>query len=377
MGLIYLDNAATTKPYPEVISAMTEVLEEYGNPSALYSIGEENFHRIEKSRATIAKTLSCDPNEIYFTSGGSESDNLAIKGVADALAFKGCHIVTSAIEHKAVLNTCKWLESQGFDVTYVEPDERGFISADKIEKAIRHDTILVSIMMANNEIGTIQPIEQIGRICRNHGVVFHTDAVQAYGHLKLSVEDLHVDLLSASGHKFHGPKGVGFLYVRQNTPIVPLIHGGGQENHLRAGTENVPGIVGMGVAAKISDQRICNGGDFQILAMRDYMIEQILQRIPGSIFNGSMISRLPNNVSFSFPGHDASQTLIILSDRGICASAGSACNNGDPEPSHVLTAIGKSAKEAQSTIRFTLDETTTKENIDYTIDMLRLSNNYV
>ena len=368
---VYLDNAATTSVDPLVAEEMASIIRnDYGNPSALYSLGEVAKNHVIEARDRIAGTLGCSPNEIYFTSGGSESDNWAIKGIADIYSGRGNHIVTTAIEHKAVLKSCQWLEHRGFKVTYVEPDERGYINPNDILNAIQSDTILVSVMTANNEIGTIEPIKYIGEICKDHDILFHTDAVQAYGHIKMNVDDLHVSLLSASGHKFHGPKGIGFLYARDNVALAPYIHGGGQESGRRAGTENVAGIVGIGLAAKIADERL-QAGIEEELFVRDYFINSVLSQIPGSSLNGSALNRLPNNTSFTFNGIAASSAVNLLSDVGVYCSAGSACNNGDPAPSHVLTAIGKTPEEAQSTLRFTISEETTKEEIDYAVHMIK------
>ena len=368
---VYLDNAATTSVHPDVIEKMTQALQDYGNPSALYRYGDTARFSVNESREIIAKTLGCSPVEIYFTSGGSESDNWAIKGIASAYANKGKHIITTQIEHKAILKSCEYLESQGFEITYLQPDNEGIISPESVLEEIRDDTILVSVMTANNEIGTTEPIAEIGRICEEHGVLFHTDAVQAYGHLMLNVDDLHVSLLSASGHKFHGPKGVGFLYVRNGISMPSFIHGGGQENGRRAGTENVPGIVGMGCAARLADERMLTNSYSYVTVNRDYFIEQIFKQIEDVSLNGSLISRLPNNVNITFKGIAAQSAVGLLSDMGVYCSAGSACNNGDPNPSHVLTAIGKSPEEAQSTLRFTLDEDTSKEDIDYAVHMIK------
>ena len=368
---VYLDNAATTSVHPDVIEKMTQALQDYGNPSALYRYGDTARFSVNESREIIAKTLGCSPVEIYFTSGGSESDNWAIKGIASAYANKGKHIITTQIEHKAILKSCEYLESQGFEITYLQPDNEGIISPESVSEEIRDDTILVSVMTANNEIGTTEPIAEIGRICEEHGVLFHTDAVQAYGHLMLNVDDLHVSLLSASGHKFHGPKGVGFLYVRNGISMPSFIHGGGQENGRRAGTENVPGIVGMGCAARLADERMLMNSYSYVTVNRDYFIEQIFEQIEDVSLNGSLISRLPNNVNITFKGIAAQSAVGLLSDMGVYCSAGSACNNGDPNPSHVLTAIGKSPEEAQSTLRFTLDEDTSKEDIDYAVHMIK------
>lgn len=371
---VYLDNAATTKPYTEVMDAVYNCLRDsWGNPSSLYQIGFDAKELIQDAREKIARTLGCLPEEIYFTSGGSESNNWALKMIAHEYQIYGRHIITSTIEHKAILKSCRWLQKQGFDISYVEPDERGYINPRDIQELLRDDTVLVSIMTANNEIGTIQPIKEIGTICKEHGVLLHTDAVQAYGHIKMNVDDLGVQLLSASGHKFGGPKGVGFLYVKNGVDIIPYIHGGGQERKLRAGTENVPGIVGMGIAANKNDMMITlHDTDLYIEGLRDHFIERIIHEISGVKLNGSLINRLPNNVNFTFEGVGAQSAVQLLSDMGVYCSAGSACNNGDPSPSHVLTAIGLTKDEAQSTLRFTLSEDTTKDDVDYAIDMIKL-----
>ena len=371
---VYLDNAATTKPYLEVIDAVYNCLRDsWGNPSSLYEIGYDAKQMIQDAREKIARTLGCLPEEIYFTSGGSESDNWALKMIAHEYQVYGRHIITSTIEHKAILKSCRWLCKQGFDISYVEPDERGYVNPKDIQDLLRDDTILVSIMTANNEIGTIQPIKEIGDICKEHGVLFHTDAVQAYGHVRMNVNGLGVQLLSASGHKFGGPKGVGFLYVKNGVDIIPYIHGGGQERALRAGTENVPGIVGMGIAANKNDMMITlHDTDLYIEGLRDHFIERIIDEISGVKLNGSLINRLPNNVNFTFDGVGAQSAVQLLSDMGVYCSAGSACNNGDPSPSHVLTAIGLTKDEAQSSLRFSLGVDTTKEDVDYAIDMIKL-----
>ena len=371
---VYLDNAATTKPYLEVTEAVYNCLRDsWGNPSSLYEIGYDAKQMIQDAREKIARTLGCLPEEIYFTSGGSESDNWALKMIAHEYQVYGRHIITSTIEHKAILKSCRWLCKQGFDISYVEPDERGYVNPKDIQDLLRDDTILVSIMTANNEIGTIQPIKEIGTICKEHGVLFHTDAVQAYGHVGMNVNDLGVQLLSASGHKFGGPKGVGFLYVKNGVDIIPYIHGGGQERVLRAGTENVPGIVGMGIAANKNDMMITlHDTDLYIEGLRDHFIERIIHEISGVKLNGSLINRLPNNVNFTFEGVGAQSAVQLLSDMGVYCSAGSACNNGDPSPSHVLTAIGLTKDEAQSSLRFSLGVDTTKEDVDYAIDMIKL-----
>lgn len=371
---VYLDNAATTKPYTEVMDAVYNCLRDsWGNPSSLHQIGFNAKEMIQDAREKIARTLGCLPEEIYFTSGGSESDNWALKMIAHEYQVYGRHIITSTIEHKAILKSCRWLQKQGFDISYVEPDERGYINPKDIQELLRDDTILVSIMTANNEIGTIQPIKEIGDICKEHGVLFHTDAVQAYGHIRMNVNNLGVQLLSASGHKFGGPKGVGFLYVKNGVDLIPYIHGGGQERVLRAGTENVPGIVGMGIAADRSDMMITlHDNDLYIEGLRDHFIERIIHEISGVKLNGSLINRLPNNVNFTFEGVGAQSAVQLLSDMEVYCSAGSACNNGDPSPSHVLTAIGLTKDEAQSSLRFSLGVDTTKDDVDYAIDMIKL-----
>lgn len=369
---VYLDNAATTAPYPQVAETMMEAITDlYQNPSSLYHNSDAVREKINVAREQIAKTLNCSPSEIYFTSGGSESDNWAIKGIAEAYGHKGKHIITTAIEHKAVLKTCKWLENRGFEIDYVEPDERGYISVSDIESKIRPDTILVSVMTANNEIGTIEPISLIGLVCSQHGIIFHTDAVQAYGHIKIDVNEMNIDLLSASGHKFHGPKGIGFLYIRNNVIMPSMIHGGGQENGLRAGTENTPGIIGMGLAAKLADESLERAQNEYVSSLRDYFINKVIEDIDDAVLNGAVVTRLPNNISFTFKGVAAQSAVGLLSDVGVYCSAGSACNNGDPSPSHVLTAIGKTADEARSTLRFTIDENTTKEDINYAVHMIK------
>lgn len=369
---VYLDNAATTAPYPQVAESMMEAITNlYQNPSSLYHNSDIVRDKINVAREQIAKTLNCSPSEIYFTSGGSESDNWAIKGIAEAYGHKGKHIITTAIEHKAVLKTCKWLENRGFEIDYVEPDERGYISVSDIESKIRPDTILVSVMTANNEIGTIEPISLIGLVCSQHGIIFHTDAVQAYGHIKIDVNEMNIDLLSASGHKFHGPKGIGFLYIRNNVIMPSMIHGGGQENGLRAGTENTPGIIGMGLAAKLADESLERAQNEYVSSLRDYFINKVIEDIDDAVLNGAVVTRLPNNISFTFKGVAAQSAVGLLSDVGVYCSAGSACNNGDPSPSHVLTAIGKTADEARSTLRFTIDENTTKEDINYAVHMIK------
>lgn len=364
-----MDNAATTKPYKEVIDEMMPyLLDGYGNPSSAYEIGVNNRIAIDNARKTIAETIGAEPEEILFTSGGSEADNWALKGVS--AIYKGGHIITSRIEHKAVLRACEWLSHHGFDITYVEPDDRGIISARMVEGAIRPDTVLCSIMYANNEIGTIQPIKEIAKVCHEHHILFHTDAVQAYGHVPIDVNNLEVDLLSVSAHKFHGPKGVGFLFCRRWIPIEPLIHGGGQERGIRGGTENVAGIVGMGKAAEIVHEDI-NDRLRDLTLVRNHMIEEILDNIPNVIFNGSYINRLPNNISFTFVGIRSESAVIMLDQMGIQCSAGSACNTGEAKPSHVLTAIGRTTDEASATLRFSIDDYCTIEDVDDAVKTIK------
>lgn len=364
---VYFDNAATTKPYPSVISEMTYYLEGYyENPSGEYGDAVDIKGDIEFFREHIADTINVKPDEIYFTSGGSEADNWAIRGVAEASWKK--HIITSAIEHKAVLNTCHYLEEHGYEVTYIEPDEKGIILPKDVEAAIRRDTALVSIMCANNEIGTIEPVEMIADICHKHGVPFHTDAVQAYLHTPIDASKF--DLMSVSAHKFHGPKGVGFLYVKEGTPIIPLIYGGHQEYGLRAGTENVPGIAGMAEAAKIGYANLNDHIEY-IVGLRDYFLERVLDEISGVTLNGSYVSRLCNNLSLSFQGIKSEVAVGLLDMNEIYCSAGSACNNGEGLPSHVLLALGKSPKYANETLRFTFSEMNTIDEVDYCIEQLK------
>lgn len=366
MRKVYLDNAATTAVYPEVVETMLPFFSEYyGNASAMYGMGERNKQVINTARKVIADKISAKPEHIYFTSGGSESDNWVLKSVADKYG-KG-HIITSAIEHKAILNTCKWLEKHGFSVTYVEPDERGYIEPRKIEEAIRPDTILVSIMFANNEIGTIEPIAEIGKVCKQNKILFHTDAVQAFCHVPIDVKYLGVNFLSASAHKVHGPKGVGFLYA--NVKLEPLIHGGGQEDGRRAGTENVAGIVGFAKAVEMSPDNLEESGE-KMSELRDYMIDEFLD-LGGTSLNGSLLSRLPNNVNITFNGVSGSTMLTLLDMYGVSVSTGSACNSSDVKPSYVLKAIGLTDKEANASIRFTLNEHTTKEDIDYAVESVK------
>ena len=369
--IIYLDNAATTKTAPEVVEAMLPYFSEhYGNPSSIYSLGTESKKVVSEVRESIAKSLGAANNEIYFTAGGSEADNWAIKATAEAYAQKGKHIITSAIEHHAVLHTCEYLEKRGFEVTYVGVDENGILKLDELEKAIRPDTILISVMFANNEIGTIQPIKEIGRIAKEHDVLFHTDAVQAYGQLPINVDEYQIDMLSASAHKLNGPKGIGFLYIRKGLKTRSFIHGGAQERSRRAGTENVPGIVGLGAASARAFSRMEEKTKKEI-ELRDYLIRRIEEEVPYCRLNGDRTQRLPNNVNFSFRFVEGESLLIMLDMRGICASSGSACTSGSLDPSHVLLAIGLPHEIAHGSLRLTLSEENTKEELDTTVEAIK------
>lgn len=369
--LIYLDNAATTKTAPEVVQAMLPWFSEnYGNPSSIYSLGTESKKAVSEAKDIIAGSLGAASNEIYFTAGGSEADNWALKASAEAYASKGKHIITSKIEHHAILHTCEYLEKKGCEITYVNVDENGIVKLDELEKAIRPDTILISIMFANNEIGTVQPIKEIGEIAARHNVLFHTDAVQAYGQLPINVDECHIDMLSASGHKLNGPKGIGFLYIRKGIKIRSFIHGGQQERGRRAGTENVPGIVGMGAAAKRAFSML-EEKTARETELRDYLMEQIEKEIPYCRLNGDRNRRLPNNVNFSFRFVEGESLLIMLDMKGICASSGSACTSGSLDPSHVLLAIGLPHEIAHGSLRLTLNEENTKEEMDTTVAAIR------
>ena len=368
--LIYLDNAATTRVYPEVLEAMNPFFtEHYGNPAAFYSFASPAQKAVAEARGHVADLIGAKHDEIYFTGGGSESDNWAIKATAEAYKNKGKHIITSTIEHHAVLHTCEWLEKQGYEVTYVGVDADGVVKLEELEAAIRPDTILITIMAANNEIGTIQPLKEIGEIAHKHGVLFHTDAVQAFAHIPLDVDDMNIDMLSASGHKIHGPKGIGIMYIRKGVKILSFIHGGAQERRRRAGTHNVPGIVGMGKAVEIASERM-EEQSASITKMRDYLIEQVLEKVPYARLNGHRTNRLPNNANFCFRFIEGEGMLILLDQAGICGSSGSACTSGSLDPSHVLLAIGLPHEIAHGSLRLTLSEDTTKEDIDYTVDKL-------
>lgn len=369
--LIYLDNAATTSLGQEALEEMMPYLKEnYSNPSSVYGFAQKGKKAVEDARGVIAAALGAKDREIYFTGGGSESDNWALKGVAAALQDKGKHIITSKIEHHAVLHTCGYLERQGYEVTYLDVDENGLVSPEAVEASVRPDTILISIMFANNEIGTIEPIEKIGEVASRHKVLFHTDAVQAFGHIPIDVEKMHIDLLSASGHKFHGPKGIGFLYIKDGVKLDSLIHGGAQERSRRAGTHNVPGIVGIGAAVQSAMQKMQANAEKET-AIRDYAIDRILKEVPYARLNGDRTERLPNNINICFRFIEGESMLIMLDQKGICASSGSACTSGSLDPSHVLLAIGLPHEIAHGSLRMTLSEETTKEDMDYVIDSIK------
>ena len=368
--IIYLDHAATTALDSRVLSEMLPFFgEKFGNPSSVYTFASGNREAVNNSRRIIAETLGAKPSEIYFTAGGSESDNWAIKGAAFANRDKGKHIITTKIEHHAVLHTTEYLSEQGFDITYLDVDENGIISLYDLKQAIRPDTILISVMFANNEIGSIQPINEIGEIAKEHNILFHTDAVQAYAQLPIDVNDLNIDMLSASGHKFNGPKGTGFLYIKNGTKIDNFIHGGQQERGKRAGTENVPGIVGIGKAAILAHESMSEHIQKET-ELRDYIIDNILLKIPYARLNGHRTKRLPNNVNFSFQFIEGESLLILLDMAGICASSGSACTSGSTDPSHVLTALGLPNEVARGSLRLTLGAENTKEEIDFVINQI-------
>ena len=369
--VIYLDNAATTKVAPEVLDAMLPYFtEHYGNPSSVYSFSSGNKEAITKQREIIADSLGASKEEIYFTAGGSESDNWALKATADAYKTKGNHIITTKIEHHAILHTAEYLAKQGFEITFLDVDEDGVVKLDDLKAAIRPTTILISVMFANNEIGTIQPIREIGAIARENGILFHTDAVQAFGQVPINVDEHNIDMLSASGHKLNGPKGIGFLYIRKGLKLRSFIHGGAQERKRRAGTENVPGIIGMG-AATARAMSTLNERTAKEVELRDYLIGRILDEIPYVRLNGHKTKRLPNNANFSFRFIEGESLLIMLDMKGICGSSGSACTSGSLDPSHVLLAIGLPHEIAHGSLRLTLSEETTKEEIDYVVESVK------
>ena len=370
--VIYLDHAATTATRPEVLEAMLPYFtENYGNPSSIYELGSKNKQIVTESREIIGKALGTDAQNIYFTAGGSEADNWALVATAEAFKNKGNHIITSKIEHHAILHTCEYLEKErGFEVTYVDVDEHGILKLDELKKAIRPTTILITVMFANNEIGTIQPVKEIGAIAHEHGILFHTDAVQAFGQIPIDVDAMNIDMLSGSGHKLNGPKGIGFLYIRKGVKIRSFIHGGAQERKRRAGTENVPGIVGLGKAVEIAvrtmDERIKKETE-----LRDYLIGRILKEIPYTRLNGDSEKRLPNNANFSFQFIEGESLLIMLDMAGICGSSGSACTSGSLDPSHVLLAIGLPHEIAHGSLRLILGEDNTKEEMDYVVEKVK------
>ena len=369
--IIYLDHAATTATRPEVVDAMLPYFtENFWNPSSVYTPALNNRKVIDESRDTIAKSLGTTPENIYFTAGGSESDNWALKCTAEAYASKGNHIITTKIEHHAILHTAEYLEKRGFEITYIDVDENGILKLDDLKAAIRPDTILISVMFANNEIGTIQPIKEIGAIAKEHGIIFHTDAVQAYAQIPINVDEYNIDMLSVSGHKFGGPKGIGFLYIRKGLKLRSFVHGGAQERKRRAGTENITGIVGLAKAVEIAfatmDERIKKETE-----VRDYAIKRILAEVPYCRLNGDAVKRVPNNINISFQFIEGESLLIMLDMAGICASSGSACTSGSLDPSHVLLAIGLPHEIAHGSLRMTIGEETTKEDMDYVVDKIK------
>ena len=368
---IYLDNAATTKTRPEVVEAMLPYFTEYfGNPSSVYEFATQNKKAVDEARTIISSALGAETSDIYFTAGGTESDNWALKATVEAYAEKGNHIITSKIEHHAILHTCEYLEKHGCEVTYIDVDENGVIKLDELKKAIRPTTILISVMFANNEIGTIQPIKEIGEIAKENNIIFHTDAVQAFGQLAINVKELNIDMLSASGHKLNGPKGIGFLYIRKGLKLRSFVHGGGQERHRRAGTENVPAIVGFGKAVEIAvntmEERVKKENE-----LKELLINRIMSEIPYVRLNGHRTKRLPNNANFCFQFIEGESLLIMLDMQNICASSGSACTSGSLDPSHVLLAIGLPHEIAHGSLRLTLSEDTTVDEINYCVDKIK------
>ena len=369
--MIYLDNAATTKTAPEVVEAMLPYFTEfYGNASSVYGFAGNSKEAMANARETIAASLGAKANEIYFTAGGSEADNWALKATAEAYKAKGNHIITTKIEHHAILHTAEWLEKNGFEVTYLNVDENGVVKLDELKKAIRPETILISVMFANNDIGTIQPVKEIGAIAKEHGILFHTDAVQAFGQVPINVDELNIDMLSSSGHKLNGPKGIGFLYIRKGVKMRSFVHGGGQERKRRAGTENIPGIVGYGVAVERAIRTMKERTEKE-MELRDYLIDRVLKEVPYTRLNGHRTDRLPNNANFSFQFIEGESLLIMLDMDGICGSSGSACTSGSLDPSHVLLAIGLPHEIAHGSLRLTLSDETTKEDIDYVVEKVK------
>lgn len=368
---IYLDNAATTKTSQEVVDAMLPYFtEDYGNASSIYEIGQRSREAITKAREQIAQVIGAKTEEIYFTAGGSEADNWALKAAFEAYEGKGNHIITTKIEHHAILHTCEYLEKKGARITYLDVDENGLVDLEELQKAICPETILISIMFANNEIGTIEPIKEIGMIAKEHGVLFHTDAVQAFGQVPIDVDDMNIDMLSSSAHKINGPKGIGFLYIRKGVKIRSFVHGGAQERKRRAGTENVPGIVGYGVAAKRAAETMEERTKKE-RELRDYFIQRVLGEVPYTKLNGDPVKRLPNNMNFSFRFIEGESLLIMLDMKGIAGSSGSACTSGSLDPSHVLLSIGLPHEIAHGSLRLTLGEDITKEDLDYTLEQIK------
>lgn len=368
---IYLDNAATTKTAREVVDAMLPYFtESYGNPSSIYELGQRSKEAITKAREEIAQVIGAKTEEIYFTGGGSEADNWAIKAAYEAYKNKGNHIITTKIEHHAVLHTCQYLEKQGARVTYLDVDENGLVDLDQLQEAITPETILITIMFANNEIGTIEPVREIGLIAKEHGILFHTDAVQAFGQVPIDVDEMNIDMLSSSAHKINGPKGIGCLYIRKGVKIRSFIHGGAQERKRRAGTENVPGIVGYGVAARMAAETMKERTQRE-KELRDYFIRRVLEEVPYVRLNGEPVKRLPNNANFSFQFIEGESLLIMLDMKGIAGSSGSACTSGSLDPSHVLLAIGLPHEIAHGSLRLTLGADTTKEDLDYTLEQIK------
>lgn len=370
MKRVYLDNAATTRLLPEVLEEMVPYMTElYGNPSSPHDFGQKAASGLSKARQQVANAINADPSEIIFMSGGSEADNTAIRGIAERYSKKGKHIITTAVEHHAVLHTCQLLERNGYEVTYLPVDEYGMVTVDQVREAMRPDTVLVTVMFANNEVGTIMPIAEIGALCHEKGVYFHTDAVQAVGHLPIDVKAMHIDMLSMSAHKFHGPKGVGALYVRRGIVLPPLIYGGAQERNRRAGTENVPGIVGMGKAIEMALDGLDEKAE-RMKALRDRLIRELPERIPEIKLNGHPTVRLPNNVNFSIKYIEGESILLMLDLNGIAASSGSACTSGSLDPSHVLLAMGLTHEIAHGSVRMTLSDETTEEDIEKVLEVL-------
>lgn len=369
--MIYLDNAATTRTAPEVVEAMLPYFSElYGNPSSIYSLAGKSKEAIDNARAQIANVIGAKPEEIYFTAGGSEADNWALKATFEYFKGKGNHIITTKIEHHAILHTCEYLEKLGARVTYLDVDKDGLVDIEELKAAITPETILISIMFANNEIGTIEPIKEIGEIAKEHNILFHTDAVQAFCQVPINVDEMHIDMLSSSGHKINGPKGIGFLYIRKGVKIKSFVHGGAQERKRRAGTENVPGIVGYGKAAEMANASMAERTAKEI-ELRDHMIERLSNEIPHAKLNGHKTKRLPNNVNFSFEFVEGESLLLWLDQAGICASSGSACTSGSLDPSHVLLAIGLVHDIAHGSLRLTLGADTTLEDVDYAVDKIK------